>query len=140
VVAVPGKSRYIVTLYLVNMGRYRSGPPPLAGQANGADCHRLWRGAARGGINLYNLYNINNMKYYTYILKSQKNNRYYIGSCEDISKRLHQHNSGKVKSTKNYLPYFLVHYEQYDSRQVAYKRELQIKSYKGGQAFKNLVT
>jgi putative endonuclease len=77
--------------------------------------------------------------YFAYILRSQKNGRYYIGSTEDVEKRLVRHNSGRNKSTKFGMPWEVIRKEQYATRQEAYKREFQIKSYKGGQAFKNLI-
>jgi len=40
-----------------------------------------------------------------YILRSIKNNRYYIGSTDNIEQRLTQHNSGQVKATKNNTPF-----------------------------------
>ena len=39
-----------------------------------------------------------------YILESKKNNRYYIGSTNDIDRRFQQHNKGLVVSTKNIRP------------------------------------
>lgn len=76
--------------------------------------------------------------YYTYILQSQKSNRYYIGSTNDVEKRIREHNSGKTTSTRKRGPFILVYLESYDSRQNAYRREMQIKKYKGGKAFKKL--
>ncbi|WP_394342104.1 GIY-YIG nuclease family protein [Pontibacter virosus] len=40
------------------------------------------------------------MAYYTYILYSEKVDRYYVGSCQDMETRLVQHNSGRNTSTK----------------------------------------
>ena len=77
--------------------------------------------------------------YYVYIISSIKVNRYYIGSTEIVDKRLAYHNSGKVKSTKAYRPWKIVHTETYDSKTDAIKREKQIKSYKSGNAFKKLL-
>lgn len=77
--------------------------------------------------------------HYVYIIKSQAISRYYIGSTENIENRLSRHNSGKNKSTKNGIPWSLVYSEEFKTRQEAYKREFQIKSYKGGEAFKKLV-
>ena len=77
--------------------------------------------------------------YFVYIIKSINFNRYYIGSTEDIERRLLYHNSGKVKSTKVYKPWEIVYSESYNSRSEAFKREKQIKSYKGGMAFKKLL-
>ncbi|MEM1323850.1 MAG: GIY-YIG nuclease family protein, partial [Bacteroidota bacterium] len=37
--------------------------------------------------------------YFTYILKSTINNRYYYGHTKDLQARLKAHNAGKVRST-----------------------------------------
>lgn len=79
------------------------------------------------------------VSYYIYILKSQTSGRYYIGSTENVIQRLGQHNSGKVRSTKNRGPYKLVYTEPFSTRQDAYRRERQIKRYKGGHAFRKLL-
>jgi len=77
--------------------------------------------------------------FYVYILQSQKTNRFYIGSTENLSKRVLAHNSGSNRSTKNGRPWVLVLSEEVSTRAGAIKREAQIKSYKGGEAFKRLV-
>ena len=77
--------------------------------------------------------------YQVYINYSKKHDRYYIGSTEDAEERLEDHNKGKVRSTKGYMPWENLYIEDYKTRQEAYRRERQIKSYKGGEAFKRLV-
>jgi len=77
--------------------------------------------------------------YNVYVIQSSLNNGYYIGHTKNLEKRLEQHNSGKIRSTKNGNPWQLVYTEEFRTKHEAYKRELQIKSYKGGQAFKNLI-
>jgi len=77
--------------------------------------------------------------YKVYILLSQKVKKYYIGHTENLDERIKRHNNGRVRSTKSYRPWEIVHVENYLTRQEAYKRELQIKSYKGGNAFKKLL-
>lgn len=79
------------------------------------------------------------MIYYVYILKSLIKEWYYIGQTSDLDKRVVRHNAGRVHSTKNYRPFKLIRYEQYETRQEAMKRELLIKSYKNGNAFKKLI-
>ncbi len=32
--------------------------------------------------------------YYTYIIQSKKSGRFYIGSCQNIDKRIERHNAG----------------------------------------------
>jgi len=80
------------------------------------------------------------MAHFVYIIKSLKDNRYYIGETADIDRRLFEHNEGWVKSTRHRRPFILVHFEKLDSRTEALKREKQIKAYKGGEAFKNLLS
>jgi len=79
------------------------------------------------------------MNYCSYIIKSGKTSKYYIGSCGDIDKRLQRHNAGMTKSTKNGVPWKLVCVEEFETRQDACRRERQVKSYKGGNAFKKLI-
>lgn len=77
--------------------------------------------------------------FYTYILKSKQNGSYYIGSCQDLEIRLKNHNGGQVKSTKRYMPWELVYYEQYNLLADARKREKQIKSWKKREAIEELI-
>ena len=77
--------------------------------------------------------------YFVYILKSQKNRKYYTGSTSDIEKRLKKHNGGENKSTKSGAPWKIIYQEKYETKKESYRRELQIKSYKGGNAFKKLL-
>jgi putative endonuclease len=79
------------------------------------------------------------MSYYVYILLSQKDNRYYIGSTSDLKRRIEYHNSGLQRSTKHRVPFKLVYYEVHDDRSSAERREKQIKRYKGGEAFRKLI-
>lgn len=69
------------------------------------------------------------MPYFTYILKSEKNNDIYIGSCENVLIRLNRHNAGKVKSTKGYKPWDLLEFKQFNTRGEAVKQERFLKSH-----------
>ncbi|MEK7194374.1 MAG: GIY-YIG nuclease family protein [Patescibacteria group bacterium] len=51
----------------------------------------------------------------------------YVGSTEDVNKRLKQHNLGQVFSTKGRLPYKLIHSEKYQTLKEARSREKEIK-------------
>ena len=77
--------------------------------------------------------------FYVYILKSEKDGKFYIGSTKNIEQRLYRHNKGLVKSTKNRTPFVLVYYERFLTLSEARRRERKIKSYKGGKAFDNLM-
>ncbi len=65
--------------------------------------------------------------YFTYILQSQKNGKYYIGSCQNINERITRHNAGATPSTKSGRPWKLVYSESYETNGAALKREREIK-------------
>lgn len=77
--------------------------------------------------------------FYTYILKSIKNNSYYIGSCKNTEVRFQQHNKCLVKSTKRYAPWTIIHIENFQTLKESLKRERQIKSWKSRSAIENLM-
>ncbi|XOV92696.1 MAG: GIY-YIG nuclease family protein [Bacteroidota bacterium] len=68
--------------------------------------------------------------FYTYILRSQKSGRFYIGHTSDLDERLNYHNQGRVKATKNKGPWEYVYYETFENKLLANQRELEIKNKK----------
>lgn len=71
------------------------------------------------------------MQYSIYILKSLKDNRFYIGQTNNIDDRIKRHNSGKVIATHNRIPLKIIHQEIYKTRAEAMRREKYLKSLKG---------
>ena len=71
------------------------------------------------------------MNHYIYILKSKKDNNFYVGYTKDLNLRFKQHQEGKVKSTKNRRPLNLIYYECCLNQQDATKREKYLKTYLG---------
>ena len=65
--------------------------------------------------------------FFTYILKSKKDSKLYIGYARDLKKRFKEHNSGLVESTRSRKPFSLVYYESYVSKQDAVKCENNLK-------------
>jgi len=65
-----------------------------------------------------------------YIIKSLKDNSYYIGHTSDLNKRIAEHNRGKSKYTKAKKPWYIIHSEMYDTRKDAMQRESEIKKQK----------
>lgn len=74
--------------------------------------------------------------FYTYVLKSRDFSKYYVGHTEEIVKRLDEHNSGKTRSIKAYIPYDLIYFERFETRKEAVRREKYFKSGSGREYLK----
>ena len=75
--------------------------------------------------------------YYTYVIQSDMDGRFYTGYTSDLRKRLDDHNSGKVPSTKSRGPFNLIYYEACLDQQDATAREKYLKSGMGKRYLKN---
>ena len=69
--------------------------------------------------------------YYTYLLLSEKDGKYYVGYTKDLNVRFEQHQKGQVTSTKYRLPLKLIYFEACLSQKDALKREKYLKTYYG---------
>ncbi|MEK7569915.1 MAG: GIY-YIG nuclease family protein [Patescibacteria group bacterium] len=78
--------------------------------------------------------------YTVYILQSRKDGGYYIGQTENLGARVKKHELGQVRSTKNRRPFVLIQSEGYKTRGEARKRENYLKSLKGGNEFKKIIS
>ncbi len=65
--------------------------------------------------------------YFVYILKSQKDNGIYIGKTNDLYRRLAEHNSGNVSSTKSRRPFIVLEYTQCITEREALTLEKECK-------------
>ena len=65
--------------------------------------------------------------YYVYILKSKFTDEIYIGSTNDLKRRLKEHNNGAEISTKRYAPWIIYYYEAYFLEELARLREKKLK-------------
>ena len=65
--------------------------------------------------------------FYVYLLRSEIDERYYIGQTDDVAERLTRHNQGFVPATKSRRPLILVGYEEFSSRNEARFREHELK-------------
>ncbi len=75
--------------------------------------------------------------FYTYVLKSEKNNRHYIGSTDNLKRRFKEHNDGHGGTyTKNNRPFDLVYYGAYNSYDLAKKGERFYKTGYGREVLK----
>lgn len=79
--------------------------------------------------------------YYSYILLSSKFHLFYFGSTNNLKSRLELHNSGKVTSTKPYIPWRLVWYGAFETETEARNFEQYLKTGSGKAfAYKRLVS
>ncbi len=74
-----------------------------------------------------------------YILQNSETGKHYIGNTNDFDRRIEEHNRGQTKSTKRKGIWNLIYREKFSINIEAKRREKQIKSYKGGNAFKKLI-
>ena len=76
-------------------------------------------------------YNLNYMKNFgVYILESKKNGRYYVGSTDNLERRIKEHNIGKVFSTRNTRPWVIKVFVECDNLKEARSSEYRLKKYK----------
>ena len=73
----------------------------------------------------------------TYVLQSEFDKNFYVGYTTNLKKRLDEHNSGKVKSTKDRSPLRVVYYEVCYNQADALHREKYLKSSYGKRYIKN---
>ena len=77
------------------------------------------------------------MFYYTYIIQSKRDGKWYTGSTNNLRKRFRQHNNNEVPSTKGRTPFTLIYYEACLNEKDAMAREKFLKSGMGKRYLKN---
>ena len=75
--------------------------------------------------------------YYTYVLKSLKYKKFYIGFTSNLDERMSAHAKGLVSATKYRRPLILVYYEVCFDKDSAIKREKYLKTTYGHRYLKN---
>jgi putative endonuclease len=73
---------------------------------------------------------------YSYVLLSDRDGEFYIGSTGDLRERLRQHNKGRVRSTTYRRPLRLIYYEGCLCADDARRRERYLKTGRGGRYLK----
>ena len=69
--------------------------------------------------------------YIVYVLKSKNFPKSYVGITDNLERRLGQHNDSNSFYTKRYVPWFVIHKEEYENRVEARAREKYLKSAAG---------
>ncbi|MDO8591262.1 MAG: GIY-YIG nuclease family protein [bacterium] len=77
--------------------------------------------------------------YFVYILQSQKNQSYYIGSTKNPEQRLVEHNNGKTKSLRSILPMFLLFKQGFETRVEAVRVEKKLKKWKNRELIERII-
>jgi len=77
------------------------------------------------------------LMYYTYVLLSMKDMKFYTGYTKDLKLRFEQHQKGIVASTKDRRPLKLIYYEACVDQQDATKREKYLKTFNGRRFLQN---
>jgi putative endonuclease len=75
--------------------------------------------------------------FFTYVLISERDNKFYVGFTDDLEKRIQEHQKGTVTSTANRRPLRLIYYEACLNEKDALKREKYFKTGFGRPFLKN---
>jgi len=70
--------------------------------------------------------------HYLYVLRSASSHKWYIGQTSDLRSRFDQHNNGQNASTQSGIPWELVYYEAYQTKDFALQREAKLKAHGKG--------
>jgi len=79
------------------------------------------------------------MSFFVYLLKSEKDQKLYIGMTSNVARRVKEHAAGKVPSTRHRCPCVLLYTESYPTRIEAAKRERFLKSGPGHRFLKTII-
>ena len=78
------------------------------------------------------------MEGYIYLLFTDKDSKTYLGSTNDIERRINEHTAGKTRSTRNRRLLRLIYQEKFDTLREARDREKFLKSRKGRKELKTI--
>ena len=74
-----------------------------------------------------------------YILQSLVNQRYYIGSTNDLRRRFKEHNDGRSSYTKSTRPFRLVFSQKYSTLGEARRIEYKLKKFKNRSIIERII-
>ena len=75
--------------------------------------------------------------FYVYVLQSQTRSYLYVGLTNNVKRRVDQHQAGREKTTRPYIPFKLLFTESFLNRVQARAREKYLKSGIGKEWIKN---
>jgi len=74
--------------------------------------------------------------YYTYVLWSKEDHKFYIGYTADIERRINEHENGQSHTTSRLSSPALIFYEAFFSKEDAVRRERYFKTTQGKKALR----
>ncbi len=77
--------------------------------------------------------------YFAYILYSSTRDKYYVGACKDLDKRILKHNTNHAGFTGKTGDWILKWSEVHQEKTDALKREKQIKAWKSRKMIEKLI-
>jgi putative endonuclease len=90
--------------------------------------NQFWRGGSAIGSRMC----------YVYILLNEAKTRTYTGVADNVNKRLELHNAGRVKASRPYRPYNIIHTERFETLKEARQKEKFYKSTTGRRRIKEM--
>ncbi len=74
-----------------------------------------------------------------YILQSEATARYYVGSTNELDRRLAEHERGHSLATRGRGPWRLVYRQEFETLAEARRREFEIKQWKSAKMIRALI-
>jgi len=76
--------------------------------------------------------------FYVYVLRSLKDQSFYVGYSSDVVRRLAQHNAGESRYTARKIPWEIFYVESFATKSEAIKREIFLKRQRNREFFLRL--
>lgn len=76
---------------------------------------------------------------FVYILKSERNGTFYVGSTSNLDRRMAEHKGGRSIYTKEILPVKLVFIQEYGTLSMARKVEYRLKRLKSKDIIERII-
>ncbi len=80
------------------------------------------------------------MEFFVYLIRSQVDGRLYKGQSTNLQRRIIEHNSGKTKSTKGFVPWDLIYFEKFETIEESIARERYFKTGSGREYLKTILS
>ena len=80
------------------------------------------------------------MAAFLYILQSETSGKFYVGSTNDLERRLSEHARGHTPSTRGRGPWKLAYKEEHATLLEARRRETEIKGWKSSRMIRALIS